>query len=351
MNRLSFYDPHKTYSPEPVSWPQESDLLELTQMGDGNLGFVADIGTRFEVVNPVFYFCGGKGIARLNRSTFVEVRIPERLLSRVRRCSSIEITVSYPENSFESFRATVNHLLRFPDLLMHDMPSREIPDIDLDELERPLQADEKMEPGGPDGGNGNNRSPIRRNEKGRGDSGEAEANPYGVHASPRAVFEEWIAGHGGEIVSEFPDGCLLAHDGHNLLLVSFFDEDETFWLTDEDKCSDEPPFWFSESGRAVSPLYRLKLAAELFSRVPDCNVLPFAILSDHIEIVCAEETAEEWKRLGMHVCYCRRTEPYADTFERFLESAAKNGGDFCVPGAESMNELKRVISDTKKEKK
>lgn len=351
MNRFSFYDSHKTYEPETVSWPKENDIPELSQMGDGNIGFIVDVGTRFDVVNPVFYMCRAKGVVRLNRTTYVEVGIPERLISKVRLCPNIEVTLSYPESSFESFRATVKHLLRFPDFLAHKMSPASTPDIDLDELERPLQADKKQKRTASFSDDDEDMPLFRQHEENNGNADDRDAFSLWPRTSPRSIFKEWIADHGGEIVFESAGGYLLAHDGRNLLIVSFFDEKDIFWLTDEDKFDGEPPLWFSENGPAASPLYKLGLAAEHFNRLSFCHVLPLTVLSDHIELINAEDMAKKWDQLGMHVCYCHRTEKYADTFEHFLESAAKTSGEFRIPCAENMNALKNEVIRYEKENK
>ena len=308
--RFAYYDPCRTYERAAISWPWGNDILEITHVGDGNIGFFADAASRFEVVNPVLYVCRNKGVIRMNRTTCAEVRIPDRLIAGVRRCSSIEFTLSFPENSFETHRADVEHLLRFPDFLIRTMPPKEIPDVDLDELECPLREDEE------------------------------EKLP---HVSPRVAFGEWICSHGGELVFESSDGYVLAHDGHNLLLVSFFDGSGAIWLADETMIDGDPPLWFSESACVESPLYKLGLAAEHFNRLGYCKVLPLTIISDRIEIVNEEDMLEEWCRIGIRVCYCHRQDEYLSTFEDVLESMAGNGEEFRVPSTEKMNELKKEI--------
>lgn len=315
---FTYYDPHKTYEQATVSWPKESDVLDLTQVGDGNLGFIADIPSRFDVINPILYVCRNKGVIRMNRTVYVEVQIPDHLISQVRRCSNIEFTLSYPVNSFETHHATVTHLLRFPDFLIRKMAPKETPDIDLDELERPLQA------------------------------GEEEEKPY---TPCRVAFEEWIREHDGEIVFESKDGYILAHDRRNLLLVSFFDGTRGMWLADEEMSNGEAPLWFSESAHAESPLYKLRLAAEHFNRLEYCKVLPLTIISDRIEIINAEDMMEEWYKLGIRVCYCHRQEEYVDPFGKVLEAIAKDGGEFRVPSTDNMNELKNEVMRYDKEHK
>ena len=317
--QFSFYDPHKTYEQAAISWPKESDVLDLTHVGDGNIGFIADIASRFEVIDPIFFVCRNKGVIRMNRTTYVEVRIPDNLIAGVRHCSSIEFTLSSPENTLETYRATVEHLLRFPDYLIRTMPPKEIPDVDLDELERPLHEDD-----------------------------EAEKMP---HMPPRAVFEEWICKQGGEIVFEFSDGYVLANDGHNLLLVSFFDGSGSTWLADEEMFNGEPPLWFSESAHAESPLYKISLAAKHFNRLGYCKVLPLTIISDQIEVINAEDMMEEWCKMGVLVCYCHKQDEYVDTFENLLEAITKIDGEFRVPGTEKMNALKKEIMRYDKEHK
>ncbi|MBR4253669.1 MAG: hypothetical protein IKQ16_01115 [Lentisphaeria bacterium] len=306
--RFAYYDPCRTYERAAISWPWGNDILEITHVGDGNIGFIADAASRFEVVNPVLYVCRNKGVIRMNRTTCAEVRIPDRLIAGVRRCSSIEFTLSYPETSFEMHRANVEHLLRFPDFLIRPMPPKAPTDadMDMDELECPLRKDEE--------------SMIS-------------------NVSPRVAFEEWIRTHGGEIVFESTDGYVLAHDGHNLLLVSFFDGSGSIWLADEEMFNGDPPMWFSESAHVESPLYKLRLAAEHFNRLECCKVLPLTIVSDRIEIVNEEDMMEEWCRMGIRVCYCHRQDEYLNAFEDFLASMAKDGGEFRVPGKDNMNAL------------
>ena len=315
---FTYYDPHKNYQQAVVSWPKESDVLELTQVGDGNIGFIADIHSHFDVVNPILYVCRNKGVIRMNRTVYVEVQVPDHLIARVRRCSNIEFTLSDPVNALETYHAAVTHLLRFPDFLIRRMKPREIPDIDLDELERPLQADEEDE------------------------------MPY---TPPRAAFEEWIREHDGEIVFESNDGYVLAHDRRNLLLVSFFDGSRGSWLADEDMFNGEAPLWFSESAHAESPLYKLGLAAKHFNRLEYGKVLPLTIISDRIEIINAEDMMEEWCKLGIRVCYCRRKEEYVEPFGEVLESIAEGGVEFRVPSVENMNALKKEVIRYDKEHK
>ncbi len=312
-NKISFYKCRKSYEPVQVSRPlkDDDDGLELSNVGDGEIGIIKDFKPDFKIINPVFYASREKGVLRLNRTTFMDVNITGNDFARLRNFSTIEIFFTHSSNSLESFRAKVELLLRLPEFVVRHVSSN----IDLGEMEREFRKEGKKR----------------------------------HHKPPRVIFEDWIRTHGGDIVFESADGYILAHDGHTLLIVSFFDGDDPSWLADEERVNGEPPQWFSESAHMESPLYKLGLAAKHFNSLGYGKVLPLTVISDHIEILNEEDITEEWEKMGMHVCYCHKTEDYIDTFEHFLESAAKEGGEFRVPSTEIMNELKKEGTRFEKE--
>jgi hypothetical protein len=60
---------------------------------------------------------------------------------------------------------------------------------------------------------------------------------------------------------------------------------------------------------------------------------------------------EEWCKLGIRVCYCRRKEEYVDPFGEVLDSIAEGSGEFRVPSMENMNALKNEVMRYDKEHK
>ena len=107
------------------------------------------------------------------------------------------------------------------------------------------------------------------------------------------------------------------------ILVSFFDQEDPDWLADEEQFSnDDPPLWFSISSHVESPVFRLFLAANCLGKTDSCKVTTLMIMSDHINILNAKEMVDTWNGMNVNLCYCSRSESFADTFEHVLDRSS-----------------------------
>ena len=309
---ITYYPPKKTYAAVCPTLNNSGEPFELAQFQQ-SLGLTVDFSAA-EVRSPVFYICRDRGILRFNRAVYSLVTIPAQLRQIAARSSNIEVVItSGGSPSFVSVFVPVERVLRFPDYL------RELESSARKEKDK--AAEEKDEKPRFDGMSGADRTP------------------------PRQIFESWLAGHGGELLQEYHGGGLdyvLAGLGGNLMLVSFFDDPESDWLADELEVL-EPPQWVSDTSHRQSPLYAVGRAARNFSKMHRCEILPLAILSDHINIRNADCMADEWRKTGVEICYCSRSEDFAPPFAEYL--ALLSIFPEHAPPLDDLEEIKAAIGD------
>lgn len=326
---ISYYPPEKTYAPVRPILHNPGEPFELVQFQQ-NAGLTVEFSAA-EVRRPVFYVCRNRGILRFNRAVYSLVTIPAQLRPIIARSSEIEIVItSAGSASVVSVCAPVERVLRFPEYLRslesearqekEEAAEKKSESPSADEMIKALNGEEKLKADTP-AATGKKRTP------------------------PRPIFETWLDAHGGEILEEYP-GCesdhVLATLGGSLLLVSFFDDTESDWLADEHEFP-EPPKWSSGSLFRQSPLYAVGRAARNFSQQHQCEILPIAILSDHINIVNADSMADVWQKTGVEIFYCSRSENFAMPFAEYLLllSAFPDPG----PSLDELDEIKAAIGD------
>ncbi len=298
MNRIIYYPSEKEYPAAGYKYPDSENTLELIQFVN-NCG----INVRFDdirsVKNPHFFICRGEGFLQLNRKNFFAVKIPNSLKPMLRHRPQIEVTICDSNNSADTVYPAVEQVLRIPEYVLHDM--------------------------------------TRPRDK---DNAEPE---------PAEAFYGWLAGDlDGDIVMEYhkdDQTFALVHDGNILMLVSFFDAPPSEWLADEEKWNDSPPFWFCEGGHCRSPLYTVQRAAQYLRDRSMGKILPLVILSDHIDVINAEDMADTWRKTGVTVCYCSRKEEFIAPFAESIDAAKKDHPEFQIQDDEEIQNVQKALHD------
>ena len=321
MNNITFYPSDREYAQVEVTCAAADDELELVQV-QNNLGIGMKFNDFQSVKNPRFHVCRGKGYLQLNRSCFFSVKIADQLKPMLRYCSDVEVVLSNADDAVRSVYAVIERVLRVPEYVTRDLTAPVKKDI-----EEPDEPDEDEE---------------------EEEDEEKEAKTKWQHTPPAERFIEWLTDQNGEILMEYHGDdaeFLLAHNDDALLLVSFFDESDDTWLADEEEFDGEPPLWFSASGHRQSPLYAVGLAAGCLRKHGIGNVLPLAVMSDHIDIVNDEEMQEIWDKLGVSLCYCTRTEDFAAPFAEFLEMEREDHPESRPLDDESIAAAREILQD------
>lgn len=318
MTGITYYHTQKRYDGEETA--QEYDAVDLIQ-AQNNICINMTGSSVRGVKKPRLYVCRGKGLLKLNRNTLIAVNIPKSIEPMTRCCSDVEIMIGSEEGTgYDSVFATVERVLRFPRYL---------------DVKAPEKTGQKEDGDAPD-----EDAPDEGAE-------EAEEQPPAVEVVPaRPIFERWLARRNGGIIAEHVGkgaDFVLAHDGRILLLVSFFDEPAAEWLADEERFNGEPPMWFSERSYAPSPVYPVGKAARHLERMGLGSVLPIALMGDHVDFVNAEDMAEDWKKLGVTVCRCTRSEDGIPALGDFVDAADDDRPDCRLPDEPSLEKLKRAV--------
>lgn len=319
MNKINYYPSEKEYSTAWCKYPDSDNALELFQLVN-NFGINVQFNDIQSVTNPRFYICRGEGFLQLNRRNFFAVKIPDSLRPMLRHRPEIEVIISGSNNSVDTVYPIVEQVLRTPEYVLHDM-TRQVEDAD------------------PEGCPDQNPSP---NEG---------AGPVFPHTPPDEVFYAWLVEDNldADVVMEYHKGdesFALVHDGKIMMLVSFFDEPEQEWLPDEEELNEEPPHWFCSKRNLRSPVYTLKLATEYLRDHGIENVLPLTIVSDHIDLIAADDViADEWKKNGVSVCYCFRQKDVVVPFAEIVKTAEKDHPEYQDWDEEDLLKVKNILLD------
>lgn len=317
MNNISYYSSEKKYKTAAV-YPQSENELELVRF-QNDLGICLKLDETLDIKNPRFYVCRGEGFLQLNRSNFFSVKISDQVIPMLRYCSNVEVVISHgDDNSVNSVFASVEHVLRVPEYVKHDM-TRPAEDAD------------------------------RKNCSGEDQSPDEDEEPTFPHTPPAEVFFGWLfLEDDADIVMECGKGVknlTLVHDGGTLMLVSFFDEPARDWLADEEEINDEPALWFSDQSHRPSPLYTLKLAIEYLKSHGIVNVVPLTILSDHVNIINTPYIADVWREIGITVCYCFRNEDDIAPFEETIGVLKKAHPEWQEWNEEDLGKIQKLLHD------
>ena len=328
MTALNYYPAHKNYNPVTVFWEGGSNAKELGEYQNG-LGFSMEFKDVDSVRHPVFLVCRDRGMLCLNNHSFVEVNIPDNLLPKLRYCSNIEVVVAYSSTSMTTVYPQVKRVLRFPAYLSAILPA-----------ESEAKTEEESTVGGGIATEYGDEITI--------EGAPGYAIPKLSRTPPRPAFLSWVKDHGGEVVFEYRHGAsefTLAFVDHMPLLVSFFDGDETTWLANEEIFNGEPPLWFAEGSHQQSPLYAIGLAVKYLTSRGCSGVLPLMIMSDHIDIINAEDMKEDWDKLGIGICYCSREDEQFPSLEQCLNIAPLAKPELRKRDAEETEKIRKVLSE------
>lgn len=306
MNKIIYYPLEKEYSTARCKYPDSENALELIQLVN-NFAINVQFNDIQSVTNPRFYICRGEGFLQLNRRNFFAVKIPDQLKPMLRHCPEVEVIISGSNNSVDTVYPIVEQVLRTPEYVLHDMT-------------RPV---------------------ISRNK----DNAQSK-NP---HTHPAEIFYSWLGENlEGDIVMEYhkdDDIFALVHDGNAMMLVSFFNESKSEWLAAEYELGDDPPMWFSEDGHCRSPLYTVQRAAEYLRDQHMGKILPLVILSDHINVINADDMVDTWRESGVTVCYCSRKEEFIAPFAESIEAAEKDHPEFQIQDDEEIQNVQKALHD------
>lgn len=325
---MTYYTNNKIYAPLKFVFPDDCKSYTLAQM-QNNLGFTlfsndAGIKNKSEIRNPIIYICCNEGLLRLNRYTFVKVTIPNELKGMLHYCSDIEVLICKDDDftNYTSIYPQIKRVFRFPVFLDYkeDMQSNNfrIPfdthdgDGDNDANDNDMDDDEL------DFGDFNWAKQVMADldDSVLEDDGFDDFLPDdfpadisgGIKDPSHKFFYDWVRDTSSRIIYHYRDKVneflMVYYSGH-CYLVSFFDDNQgKMWIADEEPHADfKTPFWASESGVVVSPMFAIGKAAEFLKRKAHIEATPLTILDDNISIGNLDEMLTKWDSLGLFISH------------------------------------------------
>ncbi len=332
---MTYYTNNKKYAPLKFVLPDDCKSYTLAQM-QNNLGFTVfsnDIGikNKSEIRTPTIYICRNEGILRINRYTFVKVTIPNELKGMLHYCSDIEVVICKDDDfsNYTSIYPQIKRVFRFPNFLdykeeMHSENDR-IPfnmddddDINDDDINDDEINDDDQDDDEPDFGDiswakqvladldddvlDNDDLDLFLPDDYPADISEGLKDPS------HKFFYDWVKNTSSRIIYHYKDKVndflMVYYSGH-CYLVSFFDDKQgNMWIADEELHADfKNPFWASESGIEVSPMFAIGKAAAFLKRKAHIEATPVTILDDNISISNLDEMLSKWDSLGLFICH------------------------------------------------
>ena len=75
------------------------------------------------------------------------------------------------------------------------------------------------------------------------------------------------------------------------------------------------------------------------------KILPLVILSDHINVINADDMVDTWRESVVTVCYCSRKEEVIAPFAESIEAAEKDHPEFQIQDDEEIQNVQKALHD------